>query len=106
MYKYTYIQAADDRRITKRHKVRLLTTDGGTGERAPQRAPPGGDQAARRRAEHHAHHAHAPTHKRAYPRARAHAQGLVACCSARLVRLAGSLARYLPAIFNGAARLV
>lgn len=33
MYKYTYIQAAGDKRITKRHKVRLLTIAGGKAER-------------------------------------------------------------------------
>lgn len=38
MYKYTYIQAAGDKRITKRHKVRLLTIAGGKGRTGAERA--------------------------------------------------------------------
>lgn len=75
MYKYTYIQAAGDKRITKRHKVRLLTIGGkrqngrGTGGAV---AAGRNQEHAHRRAEHHAHHAH---HGITYTRPRARAGG-------------------------------
>ena len=96
MYKYTYIQAAGGKRITKRHKVRLLTIAGERSNGSPQRSPPGCNQApasgrSTTPTRPHATH-HAPTHKRA--------QGLAArpacpACPACPARPAGSIfARY------------
>lgn len=119
MHKYTYIQAAGDKRITKRHKVRLLTIagEGGAVGTVAAGRQCGNQEHAHRRAEHHAHHGHtgAParaTHKRADMGAHAHAQGLAMRSGWRLAVLLVLLvpfvllARYLPPIFNGAARAV
>ena len=99
MYKYTYIQAAGDKRITKRHKVCLLTIAGGTGEKSPQRSPPCYNQADA------AGRSTTPT-----TGARERTRKGWRCSSgwrlAVLLVLLVLLARYLPAIFNGIARLV
>ena len=104
VYKYTYIQAAGGKRITKRHKVCVLTIAGGTGERvAAIRRRNGHRRAAIR---HAAGRSTTPTpttptrahlqriSARIWARPRAKAGGS-SCSSCSSCWLAGSLARWL-----------
>ena len=106
MYKYTYIHVAGDKRITKRHEACLLTIAGGTGERvaatvAAIRSPPCCNQA------NAAGRSTTPTTPTPTRKGCRCGSGwrlrLAACLPACPAR---PLAQYLPAIFNGAARLV
>ena len=91
MYKYTYIQAAGGKRITKKYKVRVLTI-------AEERSPPGCNQWQSGNA---AGRSTTPT-----PTGWRNGSGSGSGCPACLVRPACSLAQYLRPIFNGTARLV